>query len=171
MAELGLGAGKVRLADHSREWHRLFEEEKELICSAIGAQLRDLQHVGSTAVAGIRAKPIIDMAGGVDDLDIAEALVDRLKAVGYEYARDVEISGHRVFAKGVPRTHLLHLVVYGGERWNGMIAFRDMLIGDAQIAREYDALKEKLAARYADNRPKYTKAKGPFIERALQQDS
>ena len=116
MAELGLGTGKVKLADHSQEWHGLFEAEKERIYSAIGTHLHDLQHVGSTAVVSIRAKPIIDMAGGGDDLDVAEALIDQMKAIGYEYARDVRISGHRVFTKGAPETHLLHLVVYGGER-------------------------------------------------------
>ena len=116
MAELGLGAGRVRLASHSREWHALFEAEKERIYSAIGDHLRDLQHVGSTAVAGICAKPIIDIAGGVDDLDVAETLVGRMTAIGYQYARDAGIAGHRVFSKGDPETHLLHLVVYGGER-------------------------------------------------------
>jgi len=169
MAELGLDRTKVRLVAHSRDWAGLFLCEKRLIEGVMGADLRDVQHIGSTAIPCIQAKPMVDICGGVDDLGVAEASIEPLKSIDYEYADDIEIEGHRVFIKGQPRSYVLHLVVYRGERWNAMIGFRDALIRDGGLANEYEQLKKDLAAKHPNDRPKYTGGKAEFIDRVVRE--
>lgn len=91
-----------------------------------------------------------------------------LARIGYDYAGDGGVPGQRIFGRGARvRTHLVHVVVADGEEWRDYLAFRNALLTDEKLAKEYDSLKRALAAQFPNDRPSYTRAKGQFIARVL----
>lgn len=160
---LGLERGVVRLHDYTPLWAELYREEEERIKAAIGHLIIDLQHIGSTAIPGIKAKPILDMMAGVSRLDEALLCQAPLEALGYDYAAHAGVSNDHVFGKGVARTHLLHVVEYGSTEWMNHLRFRDRLRNDPELAQEYERLKKELSREFSENRAAYTSAKSKFI--------
>jgi GrpB-like predicted nucleotidyltransferase (UPF0157 family) len=119
-------------------------------------------------VPGISAKPIIDIAIAVPVLSSVDEQVPAMARIGYDDAGDGGIPGQRVFGRGPHiRTHLVHVVVAGGLEWRNYLAFRDALLNDAELAKEYDSLKRALADKYPDDRRSYTTTKGEFVESVL----
>lgn len=138
---------------------------------AIGEWLvGDVHHVGSTAVPGLEAKPIIDILVGVGDLEQSRRCSEPLAGLGYLYAPYLAEEMHW-FCKPHPsrRTHHLHLVPEGSGRYRDELAFRDSLRADSSAAIEYAALKRKLASELAHDRDSYTEAKSAFIRDVLGQ--
>ena len=164
---LGLRHGLVVLKPYDPRWARLFEQEERLIRTGLGPLAVDVQHVGSTSVPGLAAKPILDIAVGVHHLGDALRCKVPLERLGYEHAPWAGLDENVVFGKGRPRTHLVHVVEYAGEGWRAYIQFRDALRGSPELRREYEALKQDLAARYPEARSAYTEAKGAFIQTVL----
>jgi GrpB-like predicted nucleotidyltransferase (UPF0157 family) len=160
---LGLRKGTVLLVDHNPAWHQVFAVEATHIRAALGPTVIDLQHFGSTSIPTIRAKPILDIMLGIADFDRGPLLAPALAAIGYEYVANAGVPNH-VFGKGQPRTHLLHVVAHNGPKWQRNIRFRDRLIADPALAKAYEALKDRLAVEFADNRARYTDAKQDFID-------
>lgn len=159
----------VRLVGYDPDWPRQFERERAALSGKIWPWIDGgIHHVGSTAVPGLSAKPIIDILVGVRDLDESWSCLDPLATLGYLYAPYLAGEMHW-FCKPHPsrRTHHLHLVPTGSERYLAELAFRDRLRVDSELATEYVALKDQLARRFADDRDAYTAAKADFIERAL----
>ena len=162
---------KVYLSDYQNEWPELFEDEKSVLLEKLRPWLKgSIEHVGSTAVPGLKAKPIIDIMVGVKDLENAEGAIDILQNSGYcyyPYKADVM----HWFCKPTPhyRTHHLHLVPYDSSLWRERIKFRDILRIHGEVASEYEALKISLANELSDDRESYTEQKWPFIERALRE--
>jgi GrpB-like predicted nucleotidyltransferase (UPF0157 family) len=137
--------------------------------AAIGALTTGgIHHVGSTAVPGLAAKPIVDILVGVDSLDASRACFDPLAKLGYLYFPYRPEEMHW-FCKPHPsrRTHHLHLVPTGSRRYADELAFRDRLRTKSEVATEYAALKQDLAERFADDREAYTDAKSDFVHRVL----
>jgi GrpB-like predicted nucleotidyltransferase (UPF0157 family) len=169
-ASIGLRQGYVRLVPYDPGWLELFEEEKARICASLDEPSLDVQHVGSTAVPGIDAKPIIDMAIGVDDPKGAEAVIRAaLESIGWELRHEAVLTGNRLFfVKGQPRTHHLHVVERDSDVWTDMLLFRDFLLDHPEVAAQYLSFKRQLAERFAAKRESYTRGKGPFIESALE---
>ncbi|MDB5537171.1 MAG: hypothetical protein JWP26_3258 [Devosia sp.] len=163
---LGLSKGIVLLVDHNPDWQQAFAEEDTRIRAALGSLVMDVQHFGSTAIPAIRAKPILDVMLGIEDFDQGPQLAPALADIGYEYVANAGVPNH-VFGKGQPRTHLLHVVAHDGAKWHRNIRFRDRLLADPALAREYEALKDRLAVEFADNRAAYTDAKQDFIDAAV----
>lgn len=134
----------------------------------------DIQHVGSTAIPGMVAKPIIDIQVAVDSLETAKQFViNILEANDYVYWYDNPDPEHMFFVKGMPpygkqRTHHVHMYETSCRQWADKMFFRDYLIEHPEVAQEYAALKEKLAAEYTHQREGYTDAKKEFIERILK---
>ena len=162
---LGLKRGTVKLSRHHKEWGRLFRKEKELLLSAFKNERIKIEHVGSTAIAGISAKPIIDMLMAVPS-NIQKVFYKKLKELGYLDRGQQGVRGQRLFVKGSEnkRTHYLHLTGENSKFWKEHILFRDYL-REHKIARdEYNVLKKKLAEKFANRRSLYTKAKAEFIE-------
>jgi len=128
-----------------------------------------VHHVGSTAVPGLEAKPIIDILVGVLDLETARGCFAPLAELGYVYAPYLPEQMHW-FCKPDPadRTHHLHLAPLGSRRFRDELAFRDRLRGDPALAERYVELKRELAGKYRDDREVYTEAKAPFIAEALE---
>ncbi|WP_232820527.1 GrpB family protein, partial [Halorussus litoreus] len=130
---------------------------------------RDFEHVGSTAVDGLPAKPIVDMIAVVTELDDAVELVPVLEDHGYEYRPNDAVADRLFFAKGprTNRTHYLSLCERDSDCYREQVAFRDYLRANPEVAAEYGQLKRELAETYPDDRASYTEAKGEFVERVL----
>ena len=125
-----------------------------------------VEHIGSTAVPGLAAKPVIDIMAGVEGLDASRPAIAALEGAGYCYAPYRADTEHW-FCKPSPqfRTHHLHLMAVGSDRWMAAMAFRDYLRAHPEIAAEYEHLKRHLAERHRLDREAYTVEKGPFVER------
>lgn len=165
---IGLERGIVRLAPYTPEWPRLFEEERRLLEVTIGHVLLGVEHVGSTSVPGLDAKPVIDMAAALRRLTDVEGCVKPLENLGYEYKGENGLPERHFFAKGCPRTHHLHMVRFDSAFWREHLLFRDYLRRHPSTAGEYALLKRRLAAEFEADRAAYTEAKAPFIRRVLE---
>lgn len=161
---LGLEVGTVRLVDYDPRWPTLFGVEATRVAEALGSLARAVEHYGSTSVPGLAAKPILDLIVGTDQFGDPAPFTTRLEPLGYEYAHWAGVAGHQVFGRGRPRTHLLHVVPFDGPTWRRALRFRDSLRSDGTLRDAYAALKRELAARYPNDRPRYTAGKTAFIE-------
>jgi GrpB-like predicted nucleotidyltransferase (UPF0157 family)/ADP-ribose pyrophosphatase YjhB (NUDIX family) len=165
---IGLERGVVRLAPYTPEWKRLFEEETALLQAAVKDHVIDIQHVGSTSIPGMPAKPIIDIAIAIEDFDQATVCIKPLVGLGYEYAGENGIPRRHYFVKRDPRTtHHVHMVELESWDWQAMLLFRDRLLHEPVLAREYAALKAGLAQQFENERESYQDGKAPFIERVV----
>lgn len=169
LGPLGLGSGQVRLARPDPRWQRWFEEEAERIRAALQDREAAVEHVGSTSVPGLAAKPILDLLLGLPAPIDLPPVIAALNKLGYEHATWAGVPGSEVFGKGQPRTHLVHLVPIGSASWQRMLRFRDRLRADAGLRDDYGALKQALAARFPQDRAAYTEAKAAFITRVTEE--
>ena len=161
------GEAPIEIVPYDPAWPGLFEAERGALADAIGAWLAGpVVHIGSTAIPGLPAKPVIDIMAGVSTLDASRPAIAAAAALGYCYFPYRPDSEHW-FCKPSPavRTHHLHLIPFGSERWRETIAFRDYLRAHQDVAKEYGALKSRLADTFRLDREAYTQAKGPFISR------
>lgn len=159
----------IRLSPYDPSWPARFEEERTALEDVIGEWVvGGIHHVGSTAVPGLEAKPIIDILAGVRDLEESRACFEPLARLGYMYAPYLPDEMHW-FCKPHPsrRTHHLHLVPVDSKRFRDELAFRDRLRDDSEIAARYLSLKHDLARRFAHDREAYTDGKSPFVKDAL----
>lgn len=160
----------VELADYAAAWPAAFEVERAQLESILAPWLAGrIEHIGSTAVPGLCAKPVIDIMAPVHSLEASRPAIDAAVAAGYVYAAYKAEFMHW-FCKPSPghRTHHLHLLPLDSALWQQRLAFRDALRRSPALAGEYAALKRQLAARFRFDREAYTEAKGPFIERVLR---
>ncbi|MGH7554413.1 MAG: GrpB family protein [Longimicrobiales bacterium] len=166
---LGLKYGTVRLVDHDARWREAFLTERALLIEALDGLRCVVEHIGSTAVPGLTAKPILDIAVGIPDSADVPASIARLQHLGYEYRGDAGADGGHVLvrANGDVRTHHVHVVELEGKQWRAYLAFRDLLRNDPLARQMYAAAKQELALRFADDRKSYTKAKDELVGRLL----
>ncbi|MBA4124973.1 MAG: GrpB family protein [Acidobacteria bacterium] len=165
---LDLPKRTVKLEPHSEQWLQLFTDEAARIRETIGEVSASIEHIGSTSIRGIAAKPIVDIAVGVEKLEDGERCLRPLENIGYEYRGEHGIAGRFYFVKGEPRTHHLHLVEIDSDFWRSHLLFRDYLSENQAVAEEYENLKKELAKRHAENREAYTNGKAAFIENVLK---
>lgn len=165
MPHLGLPSDRVTIVDYDPCWPTLFANEAARIREACGNV--ELEHVGSTAVPGLAAKPILDVMIGVESFNAAEGLVPLIEALGYTCLGAYGIEGRLFFRTPEPCTHHLHLVEKAGKFWQDEILFRDYLRSHAGAGKAYVALKRELAVTFANDRSSYTAAKGEFINTCL----
>ena len=160
----------IRLEPYSAEWPAMFEVERRLLAGVLAPWLvGPIEHVGSTAVPGLAAKPVIDIMAPVESLDVSRPALIALEPLQYCYAPYREEVMHWLCKPGpAARTHHLHLVPFGSELWRDRISFRDLLRINPDIAAEYLRLKRRLAAEYPNDRERYTREKTPFIEKVLR---
>ena len=160
---------KVTIVEYRPEWRKLFEDEKRVLQTALGEVSAQIEHIGSTAVAGLAAKPVIDLMVGLEDFSIADNLVPKIEALAYEYIKKYEavMPFRRFFTKeqaGI-RTHQIHLVGIGSEFWERLILFRDYLRQHPGVAAKYATLKKELAGREWADANEYADAKTEFIRK------
>jgi GrpB-like predicted nucleotidyltransferase (UPF0157 family) len=165
---IGLEKGIVRLVPHNAAWAEAYEGERARIQAAIAPHILDVQHVGSTSVPGIVAKPIIDIAVGVQDFEAARVCIAPLEALGYTYHGEHGIPGRHYFTRGDPTLYHVHMHETTSRAWGNLVLFRDYLLQHPDEARAYEALKGSLAEQYRDDRRAYTDGKATFIEGILE---
>jgi GrpB-like predicted nucleotidyltransferase (UPF0157 family) len=157
----------VELRPYDPRWPELFAAEQAQLAAALGRRALAIEHIGSTAVPGLSAKPVIDILVTVADLAEAVDCLPALQALGYAFIDYPQNTDRRFFRKGLPRTHHLHIVAAGSASHRDHLAFRDALRRDPALCAEYEALKHELAARYPHDRAKYSESKTAFIQRVL----
>jgi GrpB-like predicted nucleotidyltransferase (UPF0157 family) len=170
-ARLGLKRGDVDLAV-SAEWESAYAAIEPVVRSACGEYAIDVQHVGSTSVPGLRAKPILDVAIGVrPGDDVPEGMIDALVGLGFIDRGAGAGSIGRLLVwetePGVRAVHL-HIVGYGTRHWNDYVEFRDALRMDARLLADYEQVKDALAQQFSEDRSAYTSGKARFVEQALR---
>jgi GrpB-like predicted nucleotidyltransferase (UPF0157 family) len=160
---------KIVIADYDPHWPSMFENEKSRLIESIGQWVLDIQHIGSTSVSGLGAKPVIDIMIGVRKLQETDThCLIPISGLGYEYIKKYEdqMPYRRYFRKSQAENfleHHIHLVEKGGEFWERHLAFRDYLRANPKAAREYEQLKRKLAPQFIDGN-EYAAAKTDFIK-------
>jgi len=157
---------KITLTDYAPDWPQRFEAEKTLLRQHI-SQPAVIEHIGSTAIPGLCAKPIIDILIGVASLARINEAVPQIEALGYEYisAYEDQMPYRRFFRKwnnGI-RTHHIHMVEEKSTFWNRHLSFRDYLRAHHDIAAQYGELKRALAEKEWDDMNDYADAKTAFI--------
>lgn len=161
------------IVPYDQRWPQQFEEEKALLLEEIGAFVLSIEHIGSTAVPGLAAKPVIDILIGVRSLQDAPLFIPPLESRGYEYVSryEEEIPLRRYLHRKVngEHTHHLHMVEPGSRFYRVQLAFRDYLRTHLATRDAYAALKLDLAAKYRHDRTAYTDAKSTFILGVLEQ--
>jgi GrpB-like predicted nucleotidyltransferase (UPF0157 family) len=151
----------VELQEYDPTWAELFESERQLLAGIFGSRAVAIEHVGSTSVPGLSAKPIVDVLIGLRELALSDAQIEAMRRLGYEYLGEHGLAG-RLFFRKKPRTHHVHVVEHGGAHWDRQLVFRDALRSDPDERRRYDAFKRRLAAE-GHPRDVYTELKTPFI--------
>ena len=159
----------IELAPYDPTWPVKFDAERHLLEAILAPWLAGpIEHIGSTAIPGLCAKPVIDIMAPVPSLDASRAAIAAAAAGGYVYFPYKPDVMHW-FCKPSPeyRTHHLHMVPIGSPLWKDRLAFRNALRGNPALAAEYSALKTRLAVEFRQDREAYTDAKTPFVERVL----
>ena len=169
---LGLKRGTVTLCPHEEEWERIAAETIAFLAPLFGDSVSGIQHVGSTSIRGIRAKPILDLAVAARDMEAVRARIPILEAHGVVF-RGEDHPGEFLFVMGDfdadTRTHHIHVCPEDGEDWRNYLAFRDFMNAHPDKAAAYDRLKGELARKYADDRRSYTAGKQEFIAEILEE--
>ena len=166
---LGLESGRVRVVPHSDAWPALYAAEIARLTplvSGVGIAL-EFEHTGSTAVAGLASKPIVDILAALSAETERSGAVAALSAAGYVHRGEQEVPGRDFFRRGEPRMYHLHLALRDSPFWLDHRAFRDWLRAHPADLAEYTALKLMLAARYPADREAYIVGKTAFVERVL----
>ena len=168
---LGLSHGENELVSYSDEWPQLFQEEKARIEAVVGEHIRAMiEHVGSTAIPGIRAKPIIDIAIAVADLSVSDALVPAMTSIGYDYPGDIGIPDHRIFGRDREvRRFLVHVLEHERYRFGANSSHFAIRSGQTRrCAREYERVKLAAVTHHPTGRAQYNEFKAQFVADVLR---
>lgn len=165
------GEAPIEIVQYETSWPLQFERERALLETTLAPWLAGpIEHIGSTAIPGMVAKPVIDIMAAVESLDASRGAISAATSAGYVYFPYRPELIHW-FCKPSPafRTHHLHLVPFDSQLWSEHLAFRDRLRSDHELAAEYAGLKRRLAGKFKFDREAYTDAKAPFVRRVLAQ--
>lgn len=169
---LGLKRGIVQLEPHDKQWDEAAIQTIKKLKSILGDDAIDIQHIGSTAIPVIKAKPIIDIVVGVTDFDKVMLHNEQLRQVGIFY-RGSDVERQLLYVMGDmendTRTHHIHIVKWNGTEWKNYIHFRDYLNANENVALCYQKLKEELESKYADDTFDVVLNMGPFYHLLVEQ--
>ena len=167
---LGLHKSLVTVYPYDKEWPNEYLKEKEILKGILKDFDYQIEHVGSTAIPGLSAKPIIDIAIGVKDEQTMLEMEKVLGNAGYDMLNSLETKGEILARKGAPecRTHYIHIQKLKSEYWNEFVYFKQYMLDHPEAVEEYQKLKCELSVKYADERKKYTAAKNEFISSVLE---
>lgn len=168
---------KILILEYDKHWPGIYNLEKEKILAAIGDKVQAIEHIGSTAVVGLAAKPVIDIIVAIKDFSLTRKLIEPLQLIGYTYVPEYEINlpDRRFFHRGPSETtgainkHFhLHIVEEGGNFWVTHILFRDYLRSHTEVAEKYAVLKKSLAVTSDGDINAYCSAKNDFIKNVIR---
>jgi GrpB-like predicted nucleotidyltransferase (UPF0157 family) len=151
----------VELVDHDPSWTELYEQEAAKLQPIFDGHVVGMEHVGSTSIPDLCAKPIVDVLVGLRELELTNEQIGGMSELGYLFLGEHGLPG-RLFFRKDPRTHHVHVVEHGGEHWERQLTFRDTLRADEEERKRYDAFKRRLAAE-GHPREVYSELKTPFI--------
>jgi GrpB-like predicted nucleotidyltransferase (UPF0157 family) len=160
------------IVDYDTRWPALFERERQKIMAALAGKAKAIEHIGSTAVPGLGAKPIIDILAGVAAASDFDASTRALQSIGYTHDPYPQFPERRFLRDGPMGAgpHHLHMTEYMSDFWQKNVLFRDWLRSHRQDAQAYLSLKKTLAARFGQDRDqyeRYTDGKNDFIQAVL----
>ncbi len=161
----------IRLSAYDRDWPHRFRAEADNLMVALGESCVRIHHVGSTAVPGLAAKPIIDIALECAVFPPTSAIIKAMEASGYEHMGECGVPNRHWFRKGTPRAFHVHVVPENGDVALRQIAFRDFLRKHPDARRQYEVLKRKAARSRDIDSAEYALARGLFIEKSLCQQT
>ena len=170
---------EIIIEDHSLEWAIAFQKLKSIYQEYLEDLIMDIQHVGSTSVPGLTAKPVIDIDLIIEDHSALKPITDILAKLGYEYMGDLGIKDREAFKRTSSRTpddgsmrdwptHNLYVCINGSIALRNHLALRDFLRANPQKAKEYGELKKRLIAENPFDIDLYIKNKTPFILEILK---
>lgn len=165
---------KIQIVPYDTRWGNMAEEEISVLKNILDYNwVIDIQHIGSTAIPGLPAKPIIDIYIGVSSIKKAALAIKPIKKLGYQFWKQNPNKEKMFFVKGMPpfgtgRTHHIHIVVYNSNYWRARILFRDYLCAHQAETESYAQLKKKLSEEHKVDREAYTDAKADFIGSVLK---
>ena len=165
---IGLKHNLNLLVDFDSKWSSLFEQEKDRLQSVLLGVPQGIEHFGSTAVSGLRAKPIIDILIGILPLTKWILCKQPLESLGYDYAEQAGVPGHYIFGRGrdlSERTYLVHIVEFKGPSWCFNLEFRDALRANRNLREEYLIAKEAALKFAPEGRAKYNEFKQTFFDK------
>ena len=163
----GLPDGSVQILPFNPAWGECFATEKERLNQVIRDRVVEIQHIGSTSIPGMPAKPILDIGIAVVDFDKAKECIDPVIGLGYKYLGEHGIHRRHFFTHGNPRTHHIHMLENSSREWRAHFWFKTFLSEHTDYARQYAQLKLDLAKIYNTDPDAYQENKGDFIERIL----
>ncbi|MCY1513341.1 GrpB protein [compost metagenome] len=165
--KIGLKNDYVELVVNSKDWCGLYSTEEKKITKQLSDKILQIEHIGSTSIKKIKAKPIIDILVVVEDGFIEDEITSQLEKIGYEKGL-FQRQGEIFYLKSKDDIHYyyIHLVSKSND-WERYILFRDCLNSNIVIAKKYEKLKLDLAEQFSDNRSKYTSSKENFVEKTL----
>ncbi|MFD0693002.1 GrpB family protein [Paenibacillus sp. GCM10027628] len=164
----------VEIQASRAEWHEKGRLERDrLIRFLMPLGIAEVEHIGSTSISGLSAKPVIDLMASTTDFRNLNEIVGVLSQNDWHYVPP-ELDGQewrRFFVKVEhdKRAAHLHLMLAGEERWRDQLLFRNILRKETKLVNEYSALKERLAEQFKNDREAYTEAKSDFIKKVLEQ--
>jgi GrpB-like predicted nucleotidyltransferase (UPF0157 family) len=162
-------AEPVTIVDYDEAWPGIFEMIRARVAAELGPLAIAVEHVGSTAVPGLAAKPIVDIDVIIASRDDLPRIIAALGRIGYSHQGDLGIDGREAFeAPAGPPRHHLYVCSAENEELRRHLIFRDYLRAHEAAARDYAALKRDLAERYRDDREAYTDGKAAFVEGTLR---
>lgn len=170
---LGLKNTTVELIDYHKEWEKYFEVEKNLFNNNVKRNIKTV-HIGSTAVKGLCAKPIIDIMIGIENESDRMKVINDLIDLGYINRGELGIPDRTFLKKTTVNgetTHHVHLVIYDSEFWFTHLLFRDILRRNKEIRIKYAEMKKKLQSLFHHKRKEYTEAKTDFITKVVKKGS
>lgn len=171
-SSLGLKKGKVTLSSYCKEWPALFRAERKLLKAKLGKLQIRITHVGSTAVPGLCAKPILDILLAVSSIEKAEKSLSRFARCGYRVKprKEDPVPGRLFFSKDIDglRCFHLHVTEAGSTFCKEHLQFRNILRKDSKTARAYSRIKRRLSKKFPDDRNAYIAGKAKFISKTLR---
>jgi GrpB-like predicted nucleotidyltransferase (UPF0157 family) len=161
---------RIYIADYDAKWPALYKEVSGPLAEAFGDYMVAIQHIGSTSVSGLAAKPIIDIAVDLRDYPLPQEVIEAVETLGYTHMGEYGITGRHYFKRYGEDGMMVHVHAYspGNDELTKHIVFRDYMRAHPEAAHEYETLKRDLAARYADQREVYTESKSDFVQEILR---
>jgi GrpB-like predicted nucleotidyltransferase (UPF0157 family) len=168
LTRIGIPDDIVFLKPYTVIWKWLYQIEKFRLKTSLNGLVAGIQHVGSTAIPGMPAKPIIDVCLAISDYRAAMLCVHRIEGLGYIYKGENDSLQQHSFVKGNPTSYCLYMVQIGNEILENGVYFRDYLIQHPEVANNYVSLKRKLARQFVTDRKEYQKAKHSFVKQVIE---
>jgi GrpB-like predicted nucleotidyltransferase (UPF0157 family) len=159
---------RVHLRPYTNRWKWQFFREKILLRMSLGRRISEIHHVGSTAVRGMIAKPVIDIIAEVPDYDQAADFIDAIEVLGYEHKGENPEMRQYLLVKGDPTTHTLYLVERPSQFLADRLRFRDCLVQSPEAAQAYTDLKRRLVQQFDGDLQAYQEGKADFVRQTLR---